>query len=388
MSLEVPTNCSFTVPVEESNTPQVLSQGRKGRKNTRANDGINEQNNILIDRNQQYIRELVTDSMDTLRTDMTNFIRNEFRSMVQNMGLGANNRLSQDTQPRDIIPPNSSPRTDNSPEPFVGEKVSNIIRNWRVKFSGCDDTLTVDEFIYRINILTTNNLNGDFGLLCRHAHGLFDGKALDWYWRYHRLDNELDWYSLTRALRSQYKCEFNDFDIMEDIYRRKQRPGECFDNFLDSVMAMSDRLKTPISDENLCAILVHNLRNEIRHELIHFDILNVAQLRREVKRHEKFMKEVNGRDCRIPAKGRVAEIDIKDSELNNFKPTEQESEVCAIRSDIKCWNCDKTGHTYFDCLDGRRVFCYGCGEKNVYRPTCTKCSVKPQGNGLKDVRRH
>lgn len=281
LALEEPANCSFTIPIEESSAPPVTSQGRsKGRSQRTGNRSAN-----LSDENHQQVQEIVSNSLSTFRGEMTDFIRNELRSLVRDMNLGGEAHVSQpgiqnvsndqNNQNRNGNSPQSTPRT-NSQEPVVGEKVSNIIRNWRIKFSGYDDTKTVDEFIYRINVLTTNNLNGDFELLWRHAHGLFDGKALDWFWRYHRQETDLDWFTLTRALRKQYKSEYNDYDVMEDIHRRKQRIGEKFDDFFDSISALSDRLKTPLNDANLCAILLRNLRNEVRHELIHLDISSVS----------------------------------------------------------------------------------------------------------------
>ena len=100
-------------------------------------------------------------------------------------------------------------------EPFYAENVLNIIRNWRLKFSGFDNDMTVDEFIYRVNILTTNNLKGDFELLSKHAHSLFEGKALAWFRRYHRQHDDIDWMTFTNALRKQYKVDYSDFDRLD-----------------------------------------------------------------------------------------------------------------------------------------------------------------------------
>lgn len=45
---------------------------------------------------------------------------------------------------------------------------------------------------------------------------------------------------------------------------------------------------------------------------------------------------------------------------------------------LVCWNCDEMGHAFVDCeVATKNVFCYGCGAKNVYKPSCPKCQ---QGN--------
>lgn len=384
LNLEEPANCSFTIPVDDSNTVPMNTRGRSKRR-----AGQNGDSRIVNDNCDDQIRQVVSESMVEFRGEMTQLIRNELRAVVQDLNLGGDTSNRGTSNIRNVGSPSDSSNNNSngqnlSREPILGEKVSNLIRNWRIKFTGSDDQMTVDDFIYRINVLTSNNLNGDFDLLCKHAHGLFDGKALDWYWRYHRRDNDLDWFALTRALREQYKGDYTDFDIMEDIHRRKQRHNESFDDFYNSIAALTDRLKTPITDANLCCILIRNLRNEIRHELIHLEITTVTHLRREVKRHEKFVKDVRNYDSRKAAKGHLAELSVSETE---YEDSNSLMDICAVRGEAKCWNCDKTGHNYYDCLDVRRVFCFGCGAKDTYRPSCPKCGVKSQGNGQKDVRR-
>lgn len=47
--------------------------------------------------------------------------------------------------------PNTSPRFQNSSnstqDTFYAEKVSNIIRNWRIKYTGHNDHISVNDFI-------------------------------------------------------------------------------------------------------------------------------------------------------------------------------------------------------------------------------------------------
>ncbi|KAM8702600.1 hypothetical protein ACLKA7_001936 [Drosophila subpalustris] len=53
-----------------------------------------------------------------------------------------------------------------------------------------------------------------------------------------------------------------------------------------------------------------------------------------------------------------------------------QAELAAIRSahaKLTCWNCDEQGHIWENCLADRRIFCYGCGQLNVYKPQCKTC---------------
>lgn len=48
-----------------------------------------------------------------------------------------------------------------------------------------------------------------------------------------------------------------------------------------------------------------------------------------------------------------------------------------------CWNCKDMGHTFMDCMTPvNRVFCFGCGADNTYKPQCPKCTA---GNEKRDV---
>lgn len=65
------------------------------------------------------------------------------------------------------------------------DKIGHIIHNWKIRFSGELRGMSVDNFLYRVEALTIQTLNGNFNLLCDHISTLFDGKANDWFWRYH-----------------------------------------------------------------------------------------------------------------------------------------------------------------------------------------------------------
>lgn len=71
---------------------------------------------------------------------------------------------------------------------------------------------------------------------------------------------------------------------------------------------------------------------------------------------------------------------------------EQRDWVCAMDAATRgeytiCWNCDDMGHTFMDCPAARKLFCYGCGAKNIVRSQCQKCSViRIQGNAQRNGR--
>lgn len=260
------------------------------------------------------------------------------------------------------------------------DKVLHIIANWRLKFSGNFNSLSVESFIYRVEALTIQTLQGDYDLLCRNASSLFEGKAADWFWRYHRSVSSVSWRDLCRALRQQYGDSRTDVDIRELIRDRKQKNGENFDSFFESVVELTDRLKQPLSDDTLVEILRRNLLPEIQHEILNVRIHSIQELRDICRRREFFMQDIRRKHGSSFSKPttmprRISELGNDCVEDNFSTQFEEEGEAVSAIS-LCCWNCQKPGHRYQDCLADRTIFCYGCGTPDTYKPSCKKCNSK------------
>lgn len=268
---------------------------------------------------------------------------------------------------------NNSVSTDLNYRP---DKVLQIMSNWKVKFNGGLNGLSVDNFIYRVEALTSQTLQGNFDLLCGNSSSLFDGKANDWFWRYHRSVSSIRWQDLCRALRYQYQNSRTDVDIMELIRERKQKSNETFDSFYESIVAK--RLRAPLADELLVEIIRRNLLPEIQHEILNLEIKSLQQLRDTCRRRKFFMENMRRQhgiaiSRPVQMSKRVSELEVDEVEMTS-EVSLSAKEVSAIN--LICWNCGKVGHRYQDCLENRTVFCYGCGAPNTYKPNCSRCSSK------------
>lgn len=259
------------------------------------------------------------------------------------------------------------------------DKVLHIMTNWKLKFTGSSSGLSVENFIYRVKALTIQTLQGDFELLCRNASSLFEGKAADWFWRYHRSVPSVSWTELCKALRQQYADSRTDIDIRELVRDRKQNRGESFDSFYEAVVDLTDRLKEPLSESMLVQILRRNLLPDIQHEILNLKINSLQELRDVCRKREIFMQEIR-RKHSVPftkpflGSKRVSElVDVEDDVMTEGLES-MNDEVSALS--LTCWNCNQMGHRYQDCLSDRTVFCYGCGAPNMYKPNCAKCNPK------------
>lgn len=292
----------------------------------------------------------------------------EQQTLEQLLGLPNNNRqnIGTGTQNLNLSGSNNHHISESS---FRPDKIGHIIYNWKLRFSGDSRGISVDNFLYRVEALTHQTLNGNFNLLCDHISTLFDAKANDWFWRYHRSVNRvINWPNLCAALKKQYKDSRTDVDIREMIRDRKQKMGESFDEFYEAVVNISDRLTEPLSENILVEILRRNLLPEIQHEILNLTIKSVSDLRDVCRRREFFLQDVSRKQTFPKPFVRKQVHEIEDDMVES---TDVE-EVSA--NSLICWNFQKSCQRYHDCLEDRRVFCYGCGIPNVYKPKCTKCS--------------
>lgn len=344
------------------------------------------------------VQQIVSEAMSDFRTEMFSAISSEMRTLFQNLNINSSRNDDSLRQQRPegngVTNRQRSAETSNtnSTQKLTTDKVASLIHNWHIKFSGSNSDISVEEFIYRINILTSIHLKDDFNLICQHAHSLFEGKAKQWFWRYHRLTTDLNWFSLCEALKRQFKDDLTDYDIKDDIRQRKQKQNESFDDFMDAISSLCDKLKTQMSEAELVETVLRNLKPDLRHELLHLELNSIVALRKEVRRNEKFMRDLKGSaDLRQKSERKqVQELyHVLDDKVDKDDVEDNDIEVNAIErsSSLKCWNCDELGHSYHDCLKDKRVFCYGCGAVDTYKPTCPKCSKKSE-NSSQDVRRN
>lgn len=346
--------------INEAVRSQLASLNINPNTTTRPSFGNqNNNNNILQNRNNNAVTSNVGRSFgyDNNQTNTSNTRQSfGFRNSNNNLNRNVSNRRSHYNQNQNLN--------------LTTDKICNIISGWHLKFSGQEeDSLTVDNFIYRVHALTLQSLRGDFDILCRHAHILFSGKAMDWFWRFHRTADRLDWETLCVELKKQFRDRRTDFDLKEQIRSRKQRIGEKFDAYYDAVLQIIDRLQNPIADYELIEILKRNLRPEIRKELLHFDIQTISQLKEFVRKHEILDEELDGRRSNRSFIPRKIVSEIEPEGILEEEPL-QIDEI----KEFVCWNCSEKGHRFEDCLAERRIFCYGCGTPNIFKPNCSKCN--------------
>jgi len=85
------------------------------------------------------------------------------------------------------------------------DHISQVISNWKLRFSG-HASKSVNVFVYRMEALTMQTLDGNFELISRYASNLFEGSASEWFWRFHKTVPIVTWTQLSSALHTGSCC--------------------------------------------------------------------------------------------------------------------------------------------------------------------------------------
>lgn len=201
-------------------------------------------------------------------------------------------------------------------------------------------------------------------------------------------------------MRHQYSPTDTDLETFDKIRSRKQRPGESFAKFSVAISLLASRLRNPLSEPERLEHLRANMSVGLKNALLFHPTRSVHELQELAKRFEKLASLQSDRAPQLSR--RISEIDSNPyidqysqdrfpvpttdtnlAEQYTIEAVSKPSAPIPNRVDfLICWNCDDMGHTYADCVvSTRNVFCYGCGAKNTYKPSCAKCTP---GNLRKD----
>ncbi|XP_033233219.1 uncharacterized protein [Drosophila pseudoobscura] len=359
---------------------------------------------------------MITQAVRAMQNDLLTQLSEQMAQIIQTNVAAHLQLTGRDQHARNIAPDHSSqgqeagggresagfyregrdtPRSLASDLSQRPDKVVHIMNGWKLRFSGDAEGISVDNFIYRVEALTHATLESNFAVLCSNASILFDGKAREFFWRFHKSVVVVRWDVLCQALKKQFRDTRTDVDIREAIRDRKQKEKEGFDAFYDAIVQLMDSLESPLSEKSVVDILRRNLRPEVRHELLNIKITSVGELREICRRRESFLEDVRrnyGYQKSVPFRRQVAELveEHMSDDATEFSEGEGEAEIGALA--LVCWNCHKEGHRYQDCESKRKIFCYGCGIPNIYKPACEKCQKKngrasTQPRQLQSVRR-
>ena len=139
-------------------------------------------------------------------------------------------------------------------------------------------------------------------------------------------------------------------------------------------MKLRNQQGTPFSERDLVDIIKGNILPGLAQLIFAAQITDLAVLVKEIKKAENLISSQKPKYGQSQNYGhRVNELAWEGDDLRYDYP-----EVAAIRaaSQFRCWNCQVLGHSFIECPEKRRFFCFKCGMDGVASPNCPNC----QGN--------
>jgi hypothetical protein len=271
------------------------------------------------------------------------------------------------------------------------------------------------------------------------AFHLFSGRAKTWYMTWRHTFGTYDY--LIDRLKANFLSADHDLVLRHEIEQREQRTNEPFIQFLTDVEYKCQQLSRPLSEQEKLFIIRRNLNSFYSSRLGAMDITSIEHLVRLCDRVDTFSRsnrtsniansssnrnqitannfqrnsnrtfrvnEVGSEqnsETEIPASTEetveetvnvvktVTRLPFKNTTASQTDPRNsfqaQNTSNHANRNhsqpqdplnqkSIQCFNCKKFGHKFSQCRTPQTsIFCYRCGQDNVYSFECPCAS----GNG-------
>lgn len=274
------------------------------------------------------------------------------------------------------------------------EKKSIPVYKWGIQYDG---KTSLKAFLERVKELSVAR-NVSEEQLFDSSIDLFTDKALIIY-RSIR-NNVSNWQELITQLEIAFLPPEYDEQLLDEIKARKQGHSESISIFVATMQNLFNRLATVLSEEEKLKIIRRNILPKYIHALALTDIKNTAELLTLCKKIDLATQMKNnyhpptGKVCLLEAD--LAYVDSpgpssKNKNNFNFKNksnknkdqnmnSEQKNAVSNLNNNYKpsisCWNCQKKGHSFPECRQARKRFCFSCGKPNFTSKTCPLCNSK------------
>lgn len=279
----------------------------------------------------------------------------------------------------------------------------NPMTKWRIRFDGSRATMSVEEFLFRLDALASADQVPETQL-SMSLHLVLTGKAENWFWLYRRRFPNYEWKQLKDALQREFRSESADHEIRRLIDARRQQPKEAFSDFRMDIDALVARMVVPIVESELVCIVRRNMNPKLQEYLMLREVSSMDELRDLCRKYERHWALNRKADVR-PTTRNVSEVDYANNNHMQNEPITHENDdesqhIDAFersryrqasepnpgntnrQSPFVCWRCERPGHSFRNCREMQtRLFCERCGTANVAEANCQCRTLKAQTGG-------
>lgn len=264
------------------------------------------------------------------------------------------------------------------------------IASWGLNFTGNVGGQSLNDFLDKVNLyaLADGITSAD---LLNSAVYLFSGSTLTWFQAFGTAYRT--WEELVSAMITMFLNPDYDYELLQEIYQRKQGEGESFGVYIANMEMLFRQLESiNVTEQRKLDIIIRNMKTSLAEKIILIDITSIQHLARLCRKIESFdFKKSRSegpsnntlleprfssfRQQNIPTK----KPQISVVEENNHKTTPIRNSQRSYE-DLECWNCLRKGHDYTQCKQPKlRIFCFNCGEIGQVSRNYRNCEKNEEG---------
>lgn len=277
-----------------------------------------------------------------------------------------------------IVPP---PLEDVEVSPKLERKLSHRLDRWGICFEGPGGNKSIEDFIRHFESLS--NIHGaQWDQLHTDFHILLRGQVLDWYLDFLNVEPRCSWSRLKTALLEAFGTFTTDADLLMELMTQRQRDNESISSYFTRVKKMQQAMTRPMSEKEFICLIYRSVRRDIARQLDIAHMNTIGEVRQRCLMVEHLESSQIYAQPRSSSSRKVEELRQRTEE----EPESRSIEALQLRGSgpmepnhqqrsWRCWNCQQLGHGFFDCAEPiKRRFCFSCGQKDVLKPQCPRCS--------------
>lgn len=259
------------------------------------------------------------------------------------------------------------------------------MNQWKISFSGDSKGIHLHDFLTQVELLQRSERLSDEDLVHGLAH-LLNGTARTWLTTVQ--GRFRTWAEVALAMKQRFLPENYDYMLLCQITNNTQKSSESIVEFLTNMQALFNCLTIPIAEPHKLFLIQKNLLPKYAMSIAPLGIRTMQELLEVARRMDctfqpqsqqlPFQQNFGSFNRQYPRNvstiDETNEIDEEDQadlmEMRRRNPSNQ-----SPRSPIKCWNCNRIGHSFHECsVERTGIFCFRCGASNVTSINCQKCS--------------
>lgn len=254
------------------------------------------------------------------------------------------------------------------------------INQWKISFSGDGKGLHLHDFLAQVELLQKSERLSDEDLVYGLAH-LLTGTARTWLTTVQGRFRA--WSEVATAMKQRFLPDNYDYMLLHQISNNTQKPSESIVEFLTNMNALFNCLTIPITEQHKLFLIQKNLLPKYAMSIAPLGICSMERLLEVGRRMDcAFLPQSQQLPFQPntgyfkPNPRNISLIDDtnNDDESNQVELLELRRRNQTVRTPIRCWNCNATGHSFHDCPSERTgLFCYRCGSQNVTSISCKNC---------------